>query len=246
VTVRPAIAVGAACAALFGASFAAGSETRGDEQKAPRARASAQSAPPRPPPRSLALPEVVGLPDLREPRRPHERKPVAFAVTAAPPRGRSAPAPKPPPQPVSEPAAPVSAPEPAPAPAPAPVPRPRRPLPLRRRLPRPRPPRSRPRKAAAASSTTADDELPRPSRAHGRSSRTSSGHCPSSAHATTGSSAARRHRPERDDGHTGGSRAQVHCADTMRKPAFHPQMPPAVRKWGFVRPFRMAPVGERA
>jgi hypothetical protein len=117
----PALAVGGACAVLFGASYAAADLTGskddggGGEAKQP----APSTTPATPSGKSLALNGAVDLPGLKEPPPPPkpEPKPAPAASSPAPAPAPAAPAPAP--ENVSTPAPPVSTPAP-PAPTPAP------------------------------------------------------------------------------------------------------------------------------
>jgi outer membrane biosynthesis protein TonB len=127
-TLGPAIAVGGACAVLFGASFVAADLTGqkdggGSEAKQPAAPAvpANQSG------KSLALNgEVDDLPGLKKKPPPPKPEPKREPAAASPgPAPSPAPAPTPATENVSSsPPAPAPAPTPAPAPAPSPAPAP--------------------------------------------------------------------------------------------------------------------------
>jgi hypothetical protein len=95
-SVRAAIAVVAACATLFGASYAGARLTGDDGGKSAQSTTPAQQPAPAPQGRSLKLAGAAGLPGLRKPP-----KPKAEPETAAAPAVVAAPAPRytPPPSP---------------------------------------------------------------------------------------------------------------------------------------------------
>jgi DNA polymerase III subunit gamma/tau len=139
----PTLVIPAACAALFGVSFAVGSALRADGE--PRSGAAAATDSRSQPLKAPPAPELRGAPDLPNLRDPARRKlapraaaqpAIRVAAPAAPrsaspaaPVRRPAQAPAPPsstpaPAPAVSQPAPTSAPAPTPAPAPAPRPAP--------------------------------------------------------------------------------------------------------------------------
>jgi hypothetical protein len=81
---RAAIAVVAACATLFGASYAGAKLTGDDGGTSAQSTTPAQQPAPAPQGRSLKLAGVAGLPGLRKPPKPEPETTAAPAVAAAP------------------------------------------------------------------------------------------------------------------------------------------------------------------
>lgn len=113
--IRPILVLLAACAGLFGISFAVGELLQRDEAPV-KPTSSRSTSPPTTEERTLALGQAPGLPDLRrKPRKPAERTYAAATVAAPPATAAPAPAQEPSVEP-----APSAEPTPTPA-APAPV-----------------------------------------------------------------------------------------------------------------------------
>jgi cytoskeletal protein RodZ len=115
--IRPILVLLAACAGLFGISFAVGELLQRDEAPV-KPTSSRSTSPPTTEERTLALGQAPGLPDLRrKPRKPAERTYAASAV-AAPPAAAA----PPPAHEASVESTPSAEPTPTPTPAaPAPV-----------------------------------------------------------------------------------------------------------------------------
>jgi len=113
--IRPILVLLAACAGLFGISFAVGELLQRDEASV-KPTSSRSTSPPTTEERTLALGQAPGLPDLRRKPRKQAERTYEGATVAAPP---AAAAPAPAQEPSVEPA-PSAEPTPTPA-APAPV-----------------------------------------------------------------------------------------------------------------------------